>query len=261
MDSLRPCLQLCMWSRDWRDSQCSNFIHPPCSVWSLTAMTRPEYTHIHTEYLFTNEHTERSLKINACMHKLDVQKHKLHTHTHICTQGQTQRCVHVHTQRHTNTKHTSRLSLCFQLPDGPRGNQNFDTPGWKRRAGKPGSARGVHVHVCVHAYTQTHSSGAHRLSLSFQAGDRPRCTENVKTWHWGEEKSCVAQFATMFFFFSSSCLKGGECVWEGLVNYYDLTTYFYFMKQFIAAHKGISQRFALGCTVYLSQRGPYWSCA
>lgn len=97
----------------------------------------------------------------------------------MCAVTKTRACTH--TETHTNTKHTSRLSLCFQLPDGPRGNQNFDTPGWKRRAGKPGSARGVHVHTEVHAHTQTHSGGAHRLSLGFQAGDRPRCTENVKT--------------------------------------------------------------------------------
>ena len=135
--------------------------------------------HIDTGYLFARQHTERSLKINAYMHKPDVQKHKLRT-----PNTQTQKRVHIH----TNTKHTSRLSLCFQLPDRPRGNQNFDTPGWKRRAGEPGGARGARVHTDTQAHTQTHSSAEHRLSLGFQAGDRPRCTENVKTWHWGEGK-------------------------------------------------------------------------
>lgn len=43
-------------------------------------------------------------------------------------------CACTHRETHTNTKHTSRLSLCFQLPDGPRGNQNFDTPGWKKES-------------------------------------------------------------------------------------------------------------------------------
>lgn len=127
-----------------------------------------------TGYLFARQHTERSLKINAYMHKPDIQKHKLRT-----PNTQTQRRAHIH----TNTKHTSRLSLCFQLPDRPRGNQNFDTPGWKRRAGEPGGARGARVHTDTQAHTQTHSSGEHRLSLGFQAGDRPRCTENVKTCH------------------------------------------------------------------------------
>lgn len=145
-----------------------------------------------TGYLFARQHTERSLKINAYMHKPDVQKHKLRT-----PNTQTQRRAHIH----TNTKHTSRLSLCFQLPDRPRGNQNFDTSGWKRRAGEPGGARGARVHTDTQAHTQTHSSGEHRLSLGFQAGDRPRCTENVKTWHWGEgKKSCVAPIAAVFLY-------------------------------------------------------------
>lgn len=147
---------------------------------------------------------------NCTLHYTYIHAHRLITHTH------------------THTRHTSRLSLCFQLRGGPRGNQNFDTPGWKRRAEKPGTARGVHVRTDVRVHLQTRSSGAHRFSLSFQAGDRPRCTENVKTWHWGEEKSCAAQFAAVYF--SSTCLEGGRSECKGLVKCYDLTASFYFMK-------------------------------
>lgn len=73
------------------------------------------------------------------------------------------------THAHTHTRHTSRLSLCFQLRGGPRGNQNFDTPGWKRRAEKPGTARGVHVHTDVRAHLQARTQIQPQLSSRRQA--------------------------------------------------------------------------------------------
>ena len=38
------------------------------------------------------------------------------------------------------------------------------------------------------------------------------------------------------------------------MNCSDLTTYFYFMGRFIAAHEGISQWFALGCVTSIYHR-------
>lgn len=95
------------------------------------------------------------------MHRVDARQHKLHTYA--CREPD------------AYTKQGSRLSLCFQLPHRPRGNQNFDTLCWKRRAGKPGSATGAHVHIYVHRRTDSGSA--------FE-----QVTANVKTWHWGGGK-------------------------------------------------------------------------
>lgn len=100
--AMPPALPVKTFALDWRDSQRSDFIHPPCCLWTLAALTWPHYTHTqYTQYtqsiLLAHEHTERSLKINANMQKQDERKHKLHTrraharaHTHKHGDTQTQ---------------------------------------------------------------------------------------------------------------------------------------------------------------------------
>lgn len=158
-------------------------------------------THTHTRGVCLQTNTQkRSLKINAYMHKQDVQKHKLHTGT--------QR--RVHTEGHTNTKHTSRLSLCFQLPDGPRGNQNFDTPGWKKESGE---ARQCQRHTRARGRARIQTQTQPRLSSRRQAKVYRECKNMTLR---GGKKLCSSVRSHVFFFFPCSCLEGGERALEGL---------------------------------------------
>lgn len=152
--------------------------------------------------------------------------------------------VYMYTQRYTHTKHTSRLSLCFQLPDGPRGNQNFDTPGWKNRAGKPGCAGGIDGREAVHGAADTAQP---RLS-----SDKPRCRENVETWHWGEGKNLCSSVHSCVFFFFSRGLKRGEHVWEGLLNYFLL-----FHEAIHCCSQGYFPVVGFGlCSIFITDRIP-----
>lgn len=63
--AMPPALPVKTFALDWRDSQPSDFIHPPCCLWTLAALTWPHYTQ-YTQY--TRARTHRKILENKCKH-------------------------------------------------------------------------------------------------------------------------------------------------------------------------------------------------
>lgn len=92
--------------------------------------------------------------------------------------------------------------------------------------GEQGSQAVPEAYTCTQVCTRTHrhSSGAHGLKPQLSSRRQAKVYRECKNMTLrGRKKLCSSvRSHVFFFFFSSSCLKGGECVWEGLVNYCDL---------------------------------------
>lgn len=143
MDGLRLCLELCMWGPLHKTEETPNtqmlFFHP--------AATGELLLHSHTPLL-----TPRNML-----------KHKLHTVAYDAMQRQ--RRVHLHAGRRANVKHTSRLSCCFQLPDRPRGNQNFDTHRLEKESGGARQCQRLHTQTWA---PQSQHTAAVQTALLFK---------------------------------------------------------------------------------------------
>lgn len=147
-------------------------------------------------------------RLNPC-----TRKHKLHT-----------RCTYACTEPDAYTKQRSRLSLCFQLPHGPRGNQNFDTLCWKKEGWE---ARQRRRRTHAHIRARTHN----RLRFGFRAGDSKRENMTLR----GRKKTKKHWF---LFLLHLSLGEEGR-LGEGLQFQHDLHTLFHWMNELINAQRRV----------------------